>query len=323
MEIFDPAAAGTPESIPHILPEHKRYAITGADAVTTMFNWCVAIRQSLVYDRFRLIYDVFIVERAGKLYVDSRRPVFLLCFVLGDNFNAFQGTEVKMELKHGQCQLLFIPAGQIETTLPVGEFRVIQLEMGEAFLQQFLNTPDGKDTHAPKTKPISMAGIPIGLSAKTQLLVDKILCNELEGVQASMSIELAAKELLLISLQDIQEQANKSISGGFKDLRRFEDIRAYILSDLANASSERICERFKISRTRLYLGFARIYRVTLREYILQQKMEMAKLMLREGTLVSEIAKKVGYLDSSNFIRAFKNVTGVTPTQYRDAVNDTK
>lgn len=54
-------------------------------------------------------------------------------------------------------------------------------------------------------------------------------------------------------------------------------------------------------------------------YILTRKrIEKAKELLMDETLKSyEIAEKVGYQDTNYFIRAFKKVIGMTPTEYRN------
>ncbi len=57
--------------------------------------------------------------------------------------------------------------------------------------------------------------------------------------------------------------------------------------------------------------------VTFREYLRRVRVESAKAHIGANELsVSEIAELVGYGDTSHFLRAFKNVTGMTPKTYR-------
>ena len=53
-----------------------------------------------------------------------------------------------------------------------------------------------------------------------------------------------------------------------------------------------------------------------RDYLLSVRVELARTLLAEGKLtVSEIAAATGYQDYRSFSRAFKNVTGFSPSEY--------
>ena len=48
---------------------------------------------------------------------------------------------------------------------------------------------------------------------------------------------------------------------------------------------------------------------------------MARLLIRENKLnFSQIAEKLGYGSIHYFSRQFKNITGMTPTEYQESVN---
>ena len=52
-------------------------------------------------------------------------------------------------------------------------------------------------------------------------------------------------------------------------------------------------------------------------YVIQRRVERAKLLLRETDLsITEIAHLVGYSNQSNFSAVFHRVTGHTPRSYR-------
>lgn len=56
--------------------------------------------------------------------------------------------------------------------------------------------------------------------------------------------------------------------------------------------------------------------INLRDYILTTKMDYAKkLILEERMQVTEVAYELGYTDYRSFSRAFKNMTGVSPSEY--------
>ena len=60
--------------------------------------------------------------------------------------------------------------------------------------------------------------------------------------------------------------------------------------------------------------------MTVRDYILQLRMTKAKELMKDPSLkLLDIALAVGYEDAAHFNRAFKNVTGVSPSKYRDGI----
>ena len=57
--------------------------------------------------------------------------------------------------------------------------------------------------------------------------------------------------------------------------------------------------------------------ISLTEYINQQRIRAAKNYLQlDTTTITEVAFMVGYNDVNYFIKRFKKIVGLTPTQYR-------
>lgn len=84
------------------------------------------------------------------------------------------------------------------------------------------------------------------------------------------------------------------------------DLKLTELSSLIQISPYHFLRLFKKS-----LG------ITPHQYILQQRIERAKYLLKSSTLdISEIAFKVGFCDSSHLARCFKSSLGKTPSQWR-------
>lgn len=78
-----------------------------------------------------------------------------------------------------------------------------------------------------------------------------------------------------------------------------------------------IAEAFDMSTARLSLGFKEIVRLSPLEYLTLLRVESSKKLLHQTALsVKEISQRVGYYDASSFARRFKQMTGVTPLQYR-------
>ena len=78
-----------------------------------------------------------------------------------------------------------------------------------------------------------------------------------------------------------------------------------------------IAEAFDMPTARLSLAFKDIMRMSPLEYLTLLRVERSKALLSESDRsIKDIAAAVGYYDSSSFIRRFKQMTGITPLQYR-------
>lgn len=76
------------------------------------------------------------------------------------------------------------------------------------------------------------------------------------------------------------------------------------------------CSKRSIQRELKYNG------TTFQNVLIQQKTSYAIKLLNEEISIINIAQKLGYSDPSNFSRAFKNQTGVSPSSYHKKICDT-
>ncbi len=99
-------------------------------------------------------------------------------------------------------------------------------------------------------------------------------------------------------------------------------ITEYIKNDLTNELSINfICNRFHISKNNLYALFGEHYGVTVNDYIISVRIKTAKEILQNSQIpVYIVAERVGINNYTYFCRLFKKHTGMTPSQYRKAVD---
>lgn len=68
----------------------------------------------------------------------------------------------------------------------------------------------------------------------------------------------------------------------------------------------------------LHRGFRQLYGSRIKEYEIRKRLEAAALLLQQDELtMQEITCKCGYSSQSSFVRAFKEVYGITPGQWRN------
>ncbi len=87
--------------------------------------------------------------------------------------------------------------------------------------------------------------------------------------------------------------------------------------EAAGTSVESVAEAIGVSREGLTRAFRRRLGRSPGEVILEWKVQQAGFLLKDTDLpVKAIADRLGYTDYTNFIRAFRKVTGLTPHQFR-------
>ncbi len=97
-----------------------------------------------------------------------------------------------------------------------------------------------------------------------------------------------------------------------KDLLHEKFLEQISLDELASAAA--------MSRYHLVRGFTRQYGLPPHAYQIHLRIKRACTLLRLRHLPSEVGVAVGFADQSHFARHFKNVIGVTPGTYSDALN---
>lgn len=83
----------------------------------------------------------------------------------------------------------------------------------------------------------------------------------------------------------------------------------------ANLSLERIAAELNVDKYYLSHMFKQQTGGTLYRYVLLKKIALAKQLLSAGASVSDACYLSGFNDYANFIRTFKNITGISPGKY--------
>lgn len=113
---------------------------------------------------------------------------------------------------------------------------------------------------------------------------------------------------------------------GSKTTMKGEQMQLY--TDIVDYISWRIRENIRVSEIAAYFGYNEKYittffkkssGVSLKSYILSQKMELAQALLTDTNLpIAQIGYEIGFSDNHNFSSAFKKVTGQSPSAYRNS-----
>jgi two-component system response regulator YesN len=83
-------------------------------------------------------------------------------------------------------------------------------------------------------------------------------------------------------------------------------------------SPEWIALEVALPMKKLEAGILQMTGITLHHYLMNVRVERAKLLLAGDLLsIKEIAFQVGFKNQSHFSKVFKKITSITPTEYRN------
>ena len=126
----------------------------------------------------------------------------------------------------------------------------------------------------------------------------------------------ASSSAMLCSLiiDIVRRHRTETVYSGKIDL---EGVIAYIQQNYAQKlTNQEIAEKFHFHPTYLSDAFKKVYGKSLHQYVMERRVLAAISLLEENKLtVEEVARTVGFYDSSYFSRYFKKVTGASPKQY--------
>ncbi len=95
-----------------------------------------------------------------------------------------------------------------------------------------------------------------------------------------------------------------------------QKILYYIEEHLCNdINLPKLSRQFGLSVNALNSFFKKETRMTLHQFIIQRRLQLARILLKEGKSVTDTAYDTGFGDLSHFIRTFKAKTGLTPGAY--------
>ena len=98
----------------------------------------------------------------------------------------------------------------------------------------------------------------------------------------------------------------------------FTKVINYIHTHYASKLSiDELAKISHLSQSQLTRRFRKLFGSAPHEYIMRVRVDAARTLLEVShRTISDIAMEVGFTDHSHFIRSFKQLRGITPTQYR-------
>lgn len=162
---------------------------------------------------------------------------------------------------------------------------------------------------------------------------DNHICTILKNDTFSSKIQAAALEIdsiqdntflsmkylfdLFYFLSPISQKEKVDINS--KNTRYISAVQEFIMFNYSKSIKvSYLAEMINLNRSHLLRVFKTYTGMSIEEFIIHIRIQEAKRFLRETDFsVAYITKLVGYNNYSSFFRMFKNIVGLTPTEYRE------
>jgi len=149
------------------------------------------------------------------------------------------------------------------------------------------------------------------LTERDEFIYDEMI------VHVPMAVHKEAKDILVIGAGDggvVRELTRY----GSQQTARIQEIHALLTEHLDRRYTiEELSHRYLLNTSTLKEVFKAVYGLPIATYMKEYRVRRAMELLREsGGSIAAIAAAVGYESQGKFTRAFKDVTGQLPTEYR-------
>lgn len=150
-------------------------------------------------------------------------------------------------------------------------------------------------------------------------LIDKLILIDTYSKMWSTQLKISAFLEIMVKINSIFSDKTRYTPSPLRH-RKLIPILEYIDQNLdTNLSLKSLQKQFYLSGSYLCQIFKQTTGSTLHEYIIYKRISRAKQFLINGESAANAAFKSGFNDYSNFVRAFKKVTGYSPREYLNQI----
>jgi AraC-like DNA-binding protein len=160
-------------------------------------------------------------------------------------------------------------------------------------------------------------------SLSTADIIQKILKDENTGLVRSTFIEAKTAELIHRQFKEYQKDLNipgKKVKLRAPDIVKLKEARDHLVHDLHTPPTiAELARQVGINRQKLKTGFKLLYDATINEYLRNERLEQASILLLKGENVRQAMEQVGYANRGYFSKKFAEKYGVLPKDYLKSI----
>lgn len=149
----------------------------------------------------------------------------------------------------------------------------------------------------------------VELTTETQ---NRGFCSGTRGKLLAANVLVQINRILYYFEQKKEKESKKEL---------YLNLASYITSHLnQELSLDNLAKIFFISKYHMAHNFKDNMGISIHQYILNKRLEMAKVYILSGTAVSKVPLSCGFKDYATFYRAFRKGFGVSPTEFKEKYN---
>jgi len=264
-----------------------------------------------------------------EIWVRSDAPYLQMHFEIsgGSAYYFHQNKKFAVPISEGEFSFFYVPElnGRLVDP-PCKDAVTVEIEISEKWIRQHIGTSpspamDFVDDIA-SGRPALLGGRSHLISPQIFRAVQDLLECPYAGNIKRLYLEAKLMELLAHQLFQVQGTGKGRQQQRYSkaDIEQLHFVREKIISDLTKHHSiDELSYLSHMNRTKLQAGFKELFGVTIHDFIVEQRMNLAYKLLTESYAhywnISEIAGKVGYQRSNHFSAAFKKRFGLSPSSF--------
>lgn len=306
----------------NVPPPLSKFVVPGSFVFYAEGSFGFILLQEIKVGRISLWYNSYSVIQDVALDFRFDQPV-LQAHVCVRNNAQYEIEEIGwVELKQGQCNIVYLAAGKGTTYLERGyEYRTFDICFSIEYIRELIHLfPQVADFISKVRQNIPAVLFPNHPWVNTSMLeiIDQLLNCTFDGELRNYYFVHKAEEFLLLVLT--QAPADAGIDSGLSRSATESVYQArYIIETRFSEHLvlQDIAKYVGLNETKLKTGFKQIFGVGIFEHLLKTRMRVAKTLLLESDKpIKAIAKLTGYATRQGFITAFKNYYDDTPSSFR-------
>jgi AraC-like DNA-binding protein len=222
-------------------------------------------------------------------------------------------------LRPRQYALLYMPSASYQCEVEPGKSETFSIHLSVRYLQHLENhfpilCDLLQNTRQRRFFPVSKKNLECTTEMRKK--INEILHNDWTGICWETFMNVRVLEILLSCLTNI----TICNTGAKKhpNLPKLESVRKYLSDHLTERfSADLVADKMKMDKHKLRKDFKAVYKITMQEFILEERLKKARAFLRDSKMpVNKIAASVGYKKLSNFTDLFKKRYGYPPSALR-------
>ena len=272
------------------------------------------------------LMDIF-SENTDDEVVEISTPgedIINICYCKEGRFEAEYSPGQYFYLGEGDAVIHNLVGGGMKHSFPVLRFRgaviSVRIETARAFCEKLSENPGFEFLDLRKLYEIF---VKFGKAAafkdnrSLQRLFEDIYTEEFQNKTAL--IKLRILEILCLLAEESEDFASYIKCFDEQRVENIKSIRKLLIENIHTKYTQNmLSEMYSIPLTALKECFKAVYGVPLNSYMREYRIKEAAALLKNTSLsVADISIKVGYANQSKFAEVFKEIMGLSPTEYRN------